>query len=75
MFGVTSAINVAAMGRTTHKIQSPQTHIYIHTHTHSQDTTDTHNETTPLSDRLSPSSLVSLSVSLAQAQPGYNGSV
>lgn len=44
-----------------HKIQSTKAHIY--THAHSQDTPDTHIPTTPLSDCLSPSPLVSLSLS------------
>lgn len=59
MCGVTSAISVAAMVRNT------QDTINSHTHTHSQDTTDTHIPTTPLSDCPSPSSLVSLSRSLS----------
>lgn len=58
MFGVTSAINVAAMMRNT------QDTINSDTQTHSQDTTDTHIPTTPLSDCLS--SLVSLSLSLTR---------
>lgn len=54
MFSVSSAINVAAMVQ--HKIQSS------HMHKDTQDTTDTHIPTTPLSDWLSPTTLVSLSL-------------
>lgn len=70
-FGVTSAINVAAMARKTRYNQLRHTYI----HTHSRDTTDTHIPTTPLSDCLSPSSLVSLSLSLSHSHKhnrGYN---
>lgn len=50
------------------KIQSTDTHI----HTHSQDTSDTHILTTPLSDCLSSPALVSLSLSHTQTQSGYH---
>lgn len=58
MFAVNSTINVAAMVRNKRDIITRRTH----THTLAHDTTDTHTPpTTPLSDCLSPSSLVSLS--------------
>lgn len=53
MFAVNFTINVAAMVRNKRDI--------IDRHTNSQGTSDTQTPATPLSDRLSPSSLVLLS--------------